>query len=144
MDNTDTTQPKDVKSTSVSDKESDMENYTLFDYFSHLHEYTRQAITVASTPKSTCKDVLAVEDFINLLRKKLSNDQMFKELLLASKTTQGFPDTNFTDASVAAFINKIYSKKEPPTTKKSTENELLNSTLLVDLVEAVIFRSGGM
>ncbi|CAG4992034.1 unnamed protein product [Parnassius apollo] len=50
-------------------------------------------------------------------------------------------DGAYTDASVADFMGQIYSKKESPTTSKATEPDYLNSTLLVDLVEAVIFRN---
>lgn len=95
--------------------------------------------------KHDCKDIFSVDNFIDLLRKKLSSDPAFKELLFSTKlpTLTGFIDSSFTDPSVAAFVSKLYSKKEAPTTMKSTENDLLNSTLLVDLVEAVIFRSNG-
>lgn len=122
----------------------DNSNFTPYDYFTHFHDFTRQLIT-ATAAKHNCQDILSVDNFIDLLRKRLSIDPAFKELLFSTKlpTLTGFIDSSFTDPSVAAFVSKLYSKKVPPTTMKITESDLLNSTLLVDLVEAVIFRSNG-
>lgn len=124
--------------------ESSDENFTPYDYFSHFHDFTRQFVT-ATVAKHDCQDSLSVDNFIDLLRKRLSSDPAFKELLFSTKlpTLTGFTDNSFTDQSVVAFVSKLYSKKESPTTMKITESDLLNSTLLVDLVEAVIFRSNG-
>ncbi|XP_028025765.1 uncharacterized protein LOC114239677 [Bombyx mandarina] len=107
-----------------------------FNYFSHLRNFTRQAVSEITTNSNTCKESLAVDDFIELLKKKLSEDPMFKEIL----TTRSPYNDGYTDQSVVAFVSKIYSKKMLTTTSKSTEQDLVNSTLLTDLVKAVIFR----
>lgn len=123
------------------------ENNTIFDYFSHLYEFTRHPVTIATTQVTyPCKDELAVDAFVELLKKKLTSDSVFKELLLSTKnpSQNGNVDSTFSDPSVAAFVSKLYSKKEPITTTKLPEYDYVNSTLLVDLVEAVIFRSAGM
>lgn len=86
---------------------------------------------------------MAVDDFVELLKKKLSTDPMFKEILFTTKYSPLGHSDNPYDASVAALVSKIYSKKTFPTTTKIPDSEYVNSTLLVDLVEAVIFRSGG-
>ncbi|XP_028175778.1 uncharacterized protein LOC114364001 [Ostrinia furnacalis] len=130
-------------STNVEPIEED-KNITDFDYFSHLYDFTRQPVTIA-TKKVTnpCKDSMAVDEFVELLKKKLSSDSMFKELLLSTKnpSQNGNMDSTYSDPSVAAFVSRIYSKKVPTTTTKIPEFDYVNSTLLVDLVEAVIFRS---
>lgn len=123
----------------------DDDTLTLFDFFSHFRNFTIPTITI-TTEKSKCNDnVLAVDDFVDLLKKKLSSDSAFKDLLFATKFPHNltFNEVTISDPHVASFVNKIYSKKEHSTTTKSTESDLFNSTLLVDLVEAVIFRSGG-
>lgn len=120
------------------------DHYTPFDYFSHIHEYVSSSITITTTKKvSSCKDIMAVDDFVELLKKKLSTDPMFKEILFTTKYSPLGNSDNPYDASVAALVSKIYSKKTYPTTTKMPDSEYVNSTLLVDLVEAVIFRSGG-
>lgn len=120
------------------------DRYTPFDYFSHIHEYVSSSITTKTTKKiSSCKDIMAVDDFVELLKKKLSTDPMFKEILFTTKYSPLGNSDNLYDASVAALVSKIYSKKTYPTTTKIPDSEYVNSTLLVDLVEAVIFRSGG-
>lgn len=126
----------------VTDLKTDEDTYTPFDYFSHLHEFTRHVITDTTIKPHICKDVLAVEEFIDMLKKKMSSDAMFKEVL----TTTSYSDhsESVTDPSVVAFVSRIYSKKMPSTTTKVTENDIVNSTLLADLVEAVIFRNGGL
>lgn len=111
-----------------------------------MYDFTRQTVTIATPSPSVniCKDALGVDEFVELLKKKLTTDQMFKELLSTKQPAQnGNIDSSFTDPSVAAFVSRIYSKKEPMTTTKLPEQEYVNSTLLIDLVEAVIFRSGG-
>ncbi|XP_026321825.1 uncharacterized protein LOC113231623 isoform X2 [Hyposmocoma kahamanoa] len=119
------------------------DHYTPFDYFSHIHEYVSSSITITTTKKvSSCKDIMAVDDFVELLKKKLSTDPMFKEILFTTKYSPLGNSDNPYDASVAALVSKIYSKKTYPTTTKMPDSEYVNSTLLVDLVEAVIFRSG--
>lgn len=141
LTNTETTR----ELTDVTDStETDDENFTPYDFFSHFHDFTRQHVT-ATTTKHDCKDILSVDSFIDLLRQRLSSDPAFKELLFSTKLPMPteFIDGSFTDPSVAAFVSKLYSKREPPTTVKVTVNDLLNSTLLVDLVEALIFRSNG-
>lgn len=87
--------------------------------------------------------MLAVDEFIELLKNKLKSDQSLKDLLLSSNTTST-PEPSFTDRTVVAIVNQLYSKKETTTTTKSTHEENINSTLLADLVEAVIFRHSGM
>ncbi|RVE42866.1 hypothetical protein evm_012484 [Chilo suppressalis] len=129
-------------SENTTDTENINDNIT-FDYISQYFDFTRQLLTTPSTrSSSSCKD-LAVDEFIELLKKKLSSDPLLKELLLSTKNMQnGNNDFTFTDPNVAVFVSKIYSKKMPTTTTKLPEQEYVNSTLLVDLVEAVIFRSG--
>ncbi|KAG6459622.1 uncharacterized protein LOC115449578 [Manduca sexta] len=116
---------------------------TPFEYFSNLHVLTKHGKEEAASLLHTCKEELAVDEFISLLKKKLSNDPMFKEMLVTKSLLNNAPDNTYTDASVADFVSKIYSKKIPTTTSKTPNNDLINSTLLVDLIEAVIFRSGG-
>lgn len=125
---------------------ADEDNFTPFDYFSHLHEFTRHQLSTTTETTAPCKDVLAVDDFVELLKKKLNADPMLKELLHTTKMPgqNGVTDGTYSDASVAALVSRIYSRKAFPTTTKSPESDNLNSTLLVDLVEAVIFRSAGM
>lgn len=109
-----------------------------------MHDFTRQLVTQAPT-KHDCKD--SVDNFLSLIRERLSSDPAFKELLFSTKPAlsgyPGFIDSTYTDPHIAAFMNKLHSKKLASTTTKITESDLLNSTLLVDLVEAVIFRSSG-
>lgn len=119
------------------------DRFTPFDYFSHIHEYVTSSITTTTKKLSSCNDIMAVDDFVELLKKKLSTDPMFKEILFTTKYSPLGHSDNPYDASVAALVSKIYSKKTYPTTTKIPDSEYVNSTLLVDLVEAVIFRSGG-
>ncbi|KAM3967162.1 uncharacterized protein ACR2FA_011499 [Aphomia sociella] len=118
----------------------DDDHFTPYNYFSGFFEVTRDSIVTNTGNNSSCKDLIAVDNFVELLKKKLSKDPMFKELLLS--TTTQIPEITYTDESVAALVSKIYSKKESTTTTKSTVQDHINSTLLVDLIEAVIFRSG--
>lgn len=121
------------------------DNSTIFDYFSEIYDFTRRATTTDTFKRTnTCKDSLAVDEFVELLKKKLATDPMFKDVLSTKNPLQnGNIDSSYTDPSVAAFVSRIYSKKEPTITTKLPEQDYVNSTLLVDLVEAVIFRSAG-
>ncbi|XP_026737029.1 cell wall protein PRY3-like isoform X2 [Trichoplusia ni] len=123
----------------VADKESS----TQFDFFSHLYEYTRQSITLRTNAKF-CENAMVVDDFVELVKKKLSDDPMIKELMLTSKSVpiSGNSENTFNDAGVAAFIDRVYSKKGALTTKSTVTSDYVNSTFLVDLIEAVIFRNG--
>lgn len=122
-----------------------LENETLtqFDYFSHLYEFTKQIITLHTTPHS-CKDIMAVDDFVELLKKKLSNEPMIKDLLsINNKNINSNLESSFHDVGVAAFVDRLYSKKKSSTVRKTVSSDYVNSTFLVDLIEAVIFRNGG-
>ncbi|XP_053603925.1 peptidase inhibitor 16-like isoform X4 [Plodia interpunctella] len=118
---------------------NDDEYFMPYNYFTNVNKASMETVTPSPTIGKQCKD-MAVEDFLELLKKKLSNDPMFKDL--ASKSNSLAGDVTNTDPNVAAFVSKLYSKKVPSTTTKQTEKDFINSTLLVDLVEAVIFRSG--
>ncbi|CAH2105460.1 unnamed protein product [Euphydryas editha] len=127
-----------VEHTSINPKE--MENIdSQFDFISDLFEMTKSPLLQQEQSTTKCREVLAVDEFIELLRSRLRNDHILKDLLLSS-TNLSTPEPVFSDKTVAAIIKQLYSKKETPTTTKSTESDNLNSTLLVDLVEAVIFR----
>lgn len=118
-----------------------VDNDTHFDFWSYLFEITKISSTITeSTTK--CKEMLAVDEFVQLLKNRLSNDKILKELLLSTSTQ---PATEFVaiDKTVAAIINQLYTKKETTVTWQTTENNSLNSTILADLVEAVIFRHSG-
>ncbi|XP_023948785.1 uncharacterized protein LOC112053560 [Bicyclus anynana] len=119
------------------------DNDTYFDFLSHLFDISSTHAINLKPTTLPCKDNLAVDDFIELLKSKLKNDQSLKDLLLSSTTTLT-PDSTFTDRTVAAIVNQLYSKKETTTTSQPTEDQNINSTLLADLVEAVIFRHSGI
>lgn len=119
------------------------DNDSSFDFLSHLFDITSTQTPNLNHTTISCKDVLAVDEFIELLKNKLKSDQSLKDLLLTSNTTST-PEPSFTDRTVVAIVNQLYSKKETTTTTKSTHEENINSTLLADLVEAVIFRHSGM
>lgn len=139
-DSTDLTETIDM---SMSDFKLEKETYTTFDYFSHLYDYRRQTTTSRTIPNS-CKDGMAVDDFVELLKKKLSNDLMIKDLLSYNKSAiNSNAESSLNDYGVAAFVDRVYSKKEPSTTRKTVPSDYVNSTFLVDLIEAVIFRNGG-
>lgn len=72
-------------------------------------------------------------------------DQTLKQYLLAAKVLDSKEnlENGYTDATVADIINHIHSTKATSTTAKPTEPDYFNSTLLVNLVEAVIFRNNG-
>ncbi|KAJ0178900.1 hypothetical protein K1T71_005675 [Dendrolimus kikuchii] len=121
----------------------EFDDFTLFDFMSDSYHFTRKTISEATTTKSdTCNQSIEVDDIVELLKKKLINDPIFKESLV-TKSAQNFynGEGTFTDSSVEAFVSKIYSQKEAPTTIKAVDTDYVNSTLLVDLVEAVIFKS---
>ncbi|XP_045766074.1 cell wall protein PRY3-like isoform X2 [Maniola jurtina] len=115
------------------------DNDTNFDILSHLFDVTSIHPSNLKPTTMSCKDVLAVDEFIELLKNKLNSDQSLKDLLI-SASNASTPDPSFTDITVAAIINQLYSKKVTTTISKSTHEENINSTLLADLVEAVIFR----
>lgn len=119
------------------------ELFPVFDYFSHRHKFTSQEITLMTNKPAPCKDSLAVDELLELLKKKLSSDPSVKDLLFPMKYPDP-TDIGVTDVGVAAFVSRLYSKKEITTTTKAADKEYINSTLLADLVEAVIFRGGGM
>ncbi|CAG9795159.1 unnamed protein product [Diatraea saccharalis] len=133
-----------TENSTASDTMTEDETAT-FDYISQYFDFSRQKLTTPSIQSSSlCKGELAVDEFIELLKKKLSNDPLFKDILQSTTNLMlnGNNDFAITDPNVAVFVSKIYSKKVPTTTTKLPEQEYVNSTLLVDLVEAVIFRSG--
>ncbi|XP_075971528.1 uncharacterized protein LOC142973573 isoform X2 [Anticarsia gemmatalis] len=126
----------------VSSSDNNSEKDSTFDYFPHLYnpKHLREEIT-ASTKDVISKDAL-LNDFIELLKKKLTNDPTIKDLLSnITPGSTGVSDISFTDENVAAFVNRVYSKNELTTTTATTLKDYVNSTLLVDLIEAVIFRS---
>ncbi|XP_060801914.1 uncharacterized protein LOC106142883 [Amyelois transitella] len=127
------------ESVEIANDSNDEENFMPYNYFTSFDKTTKEPVTTSSIFGKQCKD-MGVDDFLELLKNKLSSDPMFKDL--ATKTYSQVGDITNTDPNVAAFVSKVYSKKVPATTTKPTENEYINSTLLVDLVEAVIFRSG--
>ncbi|KPJ02842.1 Venom allergen 3 [Papilio xuthus] len=118
------------------------ENVTGFDYFAHMLRFTSSTEKATSHLK-TCKDVIPVDDFIEIFKKRLIKDQMLKQYLLASKVLEGKEnlENGYKDATVADIINHIHSTKTTSTTPKPTEPDYFNSTLLANLVEAVIFRN---
>ncbi|CAH2244156.1 jg23462 [Pararge aegeria aegeria] len=112
---------------------------TSFDFLSHLFDITSTHPSNLNQTTLSCKNIMAVDEFIELLKNKLNNDQSLKDILLSS-TKALTPDPSLTDRTVAAIVNQLYSKKETTTVSKSTYEENINSTLLAELVEAVIFR----
>ncbi|XP_045535013.1 uncharacterized protein LOC106720576 [Papilio machaon] len=118
------------------------ENVTGYDYFAHILHLT-SSTEKATSPLKTCKDVIPVEDFIEIFKKRLLKDQTLKQYLLASKVLEGKEnlENGYNDATVADIINHIHSTKTTPTTNKPTEPDYFNSTLLANLVEAVIFKN---
>nr|XP_034829521.1 cell wall protein PRY3-like [Maniola hyperantus] len=135
---TESTKSNENQNITIPDSTADYE--TSFDILSHLFDLTSTHSSSNLKPTTlSCKDVLAVDEFIELLKNKLNNDQSLKDLLI-STSNASTPDPSFTDRTVAAIVNQLYSKKETTTISKSTHEESINSTLLADLVEAVIFR----
>lgn len=121
-----------------------IENYdTQFDFFSDLFDITMSPVPRKEQTTTKCREVLAVDEFIELLRSRLRSDHLLKELLL-STTKLSTSEPVVSDKTVAAIIKQLYSKKEAPITTKSTDSDSLNSTILADLVEAVIFRHSGI
>lgn len=121
----------------------EIDDYSPIDFIADFHHFLKQTISDTTTKNATCKKSLEVDDFVELLKKKLSNDSMFKEMLMTKTKNYYNGDVTFTDPSVEALVSKIYIKKESPTTLKSVDKDQVNSTLLIDLIEAVIFKSGG-
>ncbi|VVC96279.1 unnamed protein product [Leptidea sinapis] len=117
----------------------DAGNETSFDYFSHLFDYNKVTELLDKPITSSCKGVFAVDELIKLLKKNLVTDNSFKEMLLSTKST--LSESKFSDSKVDAIVSRIYSKKTTPLSTKATESDVVNSTLLADLVEAVIFRN---
>ncbi|XP_045488479.1 peptidase inhibitor 16-like [Pieris rapae] len=128
------TNEKFKKRESSNDTETDI----AFDLYAHLFNVSNNEYTTKKESTTFCKNLLAVDEFIDLLRKKLSTDNIFRELLL-TKAPSG--ESQYTDAKIDAIVSKIYSKKTHSTTTKPTDSDVMNSTLLADLVEAVIFRN---
>lgn len=129
----------------TSAPDSNSENDSLiFTYFPHLPdaEINRERITTFA--KEVTRNNALLDDFIELLKNKLSSDALIKNFLLTTLPQSTETSDIFSDEGVAAFINKVYSKKEFSTTLKTTPKDYVNSTLLVDLIEAVIFRSNGI
>lgn len=124
----------------VTDLYTDDDN-TTFDYFSHLHQLTKNYITTTTTTKAICNKELAVDEIVEILKKKLSSDPTLQQLF--STTLAISTGSAFKDASVVAFLDKIYSKAVLTTTTETPHADFVNSTLLVNLVEAVIFRNTG-
>ncbi|XP_052749209.1 uncharacterized protein LOC113515636 isoform X2 [Galleria mellonella] len=142
IDRPGTVNVKNSTTTTLGDFIEDDDYFTPYNYFSRFLDVPRPTTASNVDNNSSCKDFVAVDDFVELLKIKLSKDPMFKELLLSASTQISDKTNTYTDASVAALVSRIYSKKEDITTIKSTESEHINSTLLADLVEAVIFRKG--
>ncbi|KAI5646496.1 cysteine-rich secretory protein family domain-containing protein [Phthorimaea operculella] len=136
---------KDHKAIKLPEKTTDIEDedfITPFDYLKdHMHDFVRPALatTTKKVTSKSCKDTFAIDDFVELLKNKLSTDPMFKDLLQSSPTSTEHADNGFTDA--LALIGKIYSKTVASPTTQAPNRDYVNSTLLVDLVEAVIFRN---
>lgn len=118
-----------------------IDNDTHFDFWSYLFDVTQTSPTLSEIT-TKCKEMLAVDEFLQLLKNKLSNDQILKQLLL-STSTQSATESLPIDKTVDAIINQLYTKKQTTVTCQPTENNSLDSTILADLVEAVIFRHSG-
>ncbi|KAF9409030.1 hypothetical protein HW555_011479 [Spodoptera exigua] len=101
--------------------------FTTFDYFSHLYDYRRHMIT-SCTKHNLCKDMI-MDDFIELLKKKLNNGSMIKDLLTTttSSALTTYSDNSFSDIGMAAFVNKVYSKKTPTNKVSASEEYVTNS-----------------
>ncbi|KAI8424173.1 hypothetical protein MSG28_002762 [Choristoneura fumiferana] len=112
---------------------------TTFDYFSHLYQLTKDYLTSTTTTKAMCNKELAVDEIVEFLKKKLSSDPTLQQLF--TTTLPISTGSVFRDASVVAFLDKIYSKAVLTTTTETPNADFVNSTLLVNLVEAVIFRN---
>ncbi|KAJ2952246.1 hypothetical protein O0L34_g4523 [Tuta absoluta] len=136
---------KDHKILKLTEKTANIEDediITPFDYLrDHVHDFVRPALATSTKKVSSksCKDTFAIDDFVELLKNKLSTDPMFKDLLQSSPISTERSDNGYTDA--LALIGKIYSKSVSSPTTKTPNRDYVNSTLLVDLVEAVIFRN---
>lgn len=107
------------------------------DFLSKLLDITKKTVS-KTTDEKPCKNVLAVDDLLTLLKKKLKDDFAYD-----MSTTKMTPEDRFGDIQVEDFISKLYKDKFTSPTQRVSEMEHLNSTLLVNLVEAVIFRNTG-
>lgn len=121
--------------------ESSTDTDVSYDLFAHLFHIGNNEDTTKMKSTTLCKDALAVDEFIDMLRNKLSTDNMLRDLLF-TKSPNG-DASHYTDPKVDAIVSKIYSQKTRTTSTKSTISEEINSTILADLVEAVIFRNRG-
>ncbi|XP_047525717.1 peptidase inhibitor 16-like [Pieris napi] len=129
---------KDYSNEKLRESSNDTETDIAFDLYAHLFNVSNYEHTTKKESTTFCKNLLAVDEFIDLLRKKLSTDNIFRELLL-TKAPGG--ESQYTDAKIDAIVSKIYSKKTQSTTTKPTDSDVMNSTLLANLIEAVIFRN---
>ncbi|XP_045521985.1 peptidase inhibitor 16-like isoform X2 [Pieris brassicae] len=129
---------KDYSNEKLRESSNDTETDIAFDLYAYLFNVSNYEDTTKKESTTFCKNLLAVDEFVDLLRKKLSTDNIFRDLLL-TKAPSG--ESQYTDAKVDAIVSKIYSKKTTSTTTKPTDRDVMNSTLLADLVEAVIFRN---
>ncbi|XP_063533258.1 uncharacterized protein LOC134743622 isoform X1 [Cydia strobilella] len=110
-----------------------------FDYFSHLFELTKEHFSSSTTPGvSKCKNELAVDEIVKIVKNKLSDDPALKAILATTVSTSS--GNIIKDEKVAEFLNKIYKKATSPTKPEAISTDYVNSTLLVNLVEAVMFR----
>ncbi|XP_059056844.1 uncharacterized protein LOC131850577, partial [Achroia grisella] len=126
----------------TTDLTEDYDYFTPYNYFSRFLETPKLTTTLNVDNSSSCKVLVAVDNLLELIKKKLGKDPIFKELILSGSTQVSDIPNTYTDMSVAALVNQLYSTKEVATTVKPTESDNINSTLLIDLVEAVIFRNG--
>ncbi|KAG7308062.1 hypothetical protein JYU34_006704 [Plutella xylostella] len=112
----------------------------MFNYFAHTNTLSRQPVTIRTTAKeNSCKEA-AVDELLEILKKKLTTDPMFKDIFSLIKSLE-VAESNFSDEGVVAFVNRLYRKNNTPTVTAKREDNSINSTLLTELVEAVIFRN---
>ncbi|XP_048007448.1 cell wall protein PRY3-like isoform X2 [Leguminivora glycinivorella] len=110
-----------------------------FDYFSHLFELTKEHFSTSTTPGITrCKNELAVDEIVKIVKNKLSDDPALKAILATTVSTSS--GNIVKDEKVAEFLNKIYIKATSTSKPETFSTDYVNSTLLVNLVEAVMFR----
>lgn len=121
------------------------DNVTSFDYFANLYHSEVSTEKITTNIMITCKDIMPVEDFIDIFKKRLIKDQELRDYIFKNKPSENREnlDGGYTDVSVANFMSQIHSKKVILTTAQSTEPDYSNSTLLADLVEAVILKNNG-
>lgn len=109
------------------------------DFIPVLLRDNKESQLTKSTNDYSCKSVAIIEEFLNLLKTKLKSETLNDRFSSSINTD----DHVLADAGIQDFISKLYKSKIFTTTKKTTENDVLNSTSLVNLVEAVIFRNTG-